>query len=143
MTRTQHTTPAVRRRPWQIVLVGAALTALANVVVLAVATLAGASFVLLDDPAVPHVVDLLDVVVSSAVPLALGTALAALLQLWWQKALLAGQIVGTGLAVLSAGGPLMAVADTATVVALTTMHLLVGVAVYATLARLRTGRIIR
>ena len=140
MTHTAETTPAVRRRPWQVILVGAVAVGLANVLVLALGTLAGASFVVHNDPAVPHAVGLVDVLVTSVVPLALGTGFAVLLQRWWRHGLLAGQIVGAGLAVLSAAGPLTAVTDAATAVALTIMHLLVGVAVVATLAPLRARR---
>ena len=140
MTRAPETAPAVRRRPWQIILVGAAVAALANVIVFALGTLAGASFVLHNDPAVPHAVGLVDVLVTSVVPLVLGTGLAVVLQRWWRHALVAGQIVGGGLAVLSAAGPLGALADTATVVSLVIMHLLVGVAVVAILAPLRARR---
>jgi Family of unknown function (DUF6069) len=137
MTHAPVTAPAVRRRPWQIILVGVAVAALANVIVFALGTLAGASFVLHNDPAVPHAVGLVDVLVTSVVPLALGTGLAVVLQRWWRHALLAGQIVGGGLAVLSAAGPAAAVTDTATVVSLVIMHVLVGVAVVAILAPLR------
>jgi len=137
MTHAPQTTPAVRRSPWQIVLVGVAVAALANVLVFALGTLVGASFVLHNDPAAPHAIGLVDVLVTSVVPLALGIGLAVLLQRWWRHALLAGQIVGGGLAVLSAAGPLAAVTDTATVVSLVIMHVLVGVAVVAILAPLR------
>ena len=105
MTHAPVTAPAVRRRPWQIILVGVAVAALANVIVFALGTLAGASFVLHNDPAVPHAVGLVDVLVTSVVPLALGTGLAVVLQRWWRHALLAGQIVGGGLAVLSQRAP--------------------------------------
>jgi hypothetical protein len=140
MTRTHDTTPAVRRRPWLVILVGAAVAALANVLVFALGRLAGASFVLHDDPAAPHAVDLGDVLVSSVVPLVLGTGLAVLLSRWWRHALLAAQIVGAGLAVLSVAGPLSALTDGTTATALAIMHVLVGVAVVAILAPLRARR---
>jgi hypothetical protein len=141
MTRSHDTTtPAVRRRPWLVIPVGAAVVALANVLVYALGRLVGASFVLYDDPAVPHAVDLGDVLVSSVVPLVLGTGLAVLLQRWWRHAVRAGQVVGAGLAVLSTAGPLSALTDGATAVALAVMHVLVGVAVVAILAPLRARR---
>ena len=140
MTRAQDTRPATRRRPWQVILATAAVTALANAVVFALGTLAGASFVVYDDSAVPHAVGLVDVLVMSVVPLALGAGLAVLLQRWWRHALLAAQIVGASLAVVSVAGPLAARTDTPTMVALAIMHLLVGVAVVAALAPLRARR---
>jgi ABC-type transport system involved in cytochrome c biogenesis permease subunit len=140
MTRTQEPTPAVHRRPWLVIPVGAAVVALANVVVFALGRLAGASFVLYDDPAAPHAVGLVDVLVSSVVPLVLGTGFAVLLGRWWRHALRAGQVVGAGLAVLSTAGPLTALTDTGTAAALAVMHLLVGVAVVAILAPLHARR---
>ena len=112
--------------------VGAILTCW---VVMVVGHAAGASFVL-DDRGTPHVVRAVDVVVATW-PMVVGVLLAAVLGRRRAWLLRAGQAVGGGLALLSVAGPMMAVTDSGTRIALALMHVVVGVAAVAALEAIR------
>ena len=96
---------------------------------------AGASFVL-DDRGTPHVVRAVDVVVATW-PMVVGVLLATLLGRLRSWLLRAGQAVGGLLALLSVAGPLMAVTDSVTRIALALMHLVVGAAAVVALELIR------
>ena len=96
---------------------------------------AGASFVL-DDGGTPHVVRALDVVVATW-PMVVGMLLAAALGRLRVWLLRTGQAVGGLLAVASVAGPMLAVTDSGTRIALALMHLAVGVAAVAALEAIR------
>lgn len=125
---------------WQA---GAVLTALAavtatlvNLGIFAVAAAAGASFVLLDGTE-PHQVTIGAVITSSTVPLVVGMALAVLLSRWWPGVLRVTQVVGGALALLTVPGPVSAVGDDATRLALALIHVVVGVVVVLALEAVR------
>ncbi|WP_051806707.1 DUF6069 family protein [Streptomyces sp. NRRL F-2664] len=117
---------------WKVLVIGAVGAAVANLVVFAVAKLAGASLVVLD-AGEEHAVTVGGVVGASVVPLVAGTGAALLLGLWRPVFLRIAQYAGSGLALLSVAGPLSSDADGGTVAALTLMHLTLGVAVFTTL----------
>ncbi len=124
---------------WRYVLAATAVAAVAAIVVCWVVLLAGyaagASFVL-DDRGTPHVVRPVDVVVATW-PMVVGVLLSALLGRWRAWLLRAGQVVGGLLALLSVAGPMIAVTDSGTRLALALMHVVVGVAAVAALEAVR------
>jgi hypothetical protein len=116
-------------------LVAAAAAIVTSWVVMLAGHAAGASFVL-DDRGTPHVVRVVDVVVAIW-PMVVGVLLAASLgrlRLWLLRT---GQAVGGLLALLSVAGPMMAVTDSGTRIALALMHLVVGAAAVAALEAIR------
>lgn len=129
MTDTLTPTPARTAAPWRFVLTATLVATVASIVaswlVMLVGHAAGASFVL-DDRGSPHVVRAVDVVVATW-PMAVGVLLAALLGRLRTWLLRTGQVVGGLLALVSAVGPMLAVTDSGTRLALATMHVLVGV----------------
>ncbi|MFC9817206.1 DUF6069 family protein [Streptomyces virginiae] len=134
--------PPVRRSGfgwWQVLVTGAVGAAVVNLVVFAVAKLAGASLVVMD-AGEEHAVTVGGVIGSSVVPLLVGTGAALLLALWKPVFLRIAQYVGSGLALLSVAGPLSADADGGTVAALSLMHITLGVAVFTTLRLHRRHR---
>lgn len=124
---------------WQVLLTGAVGAAVVNLVVFAVAGLAGASLIVMD-AGEEHAITVGGVIGSSVVPLVVGTGAALLLALWKPVFLRIAQYVGTGLALLSVAGPLSADADGGTVAALTLMHITLAVAVFTTLELHRRRR---
>ncbi|MFJ3923446.1 DUF6069 family protein [Streptomyces sp. NPDC090022] len=124
---------------WKVLVAGAVGAAVVNLIVLAVARLAGASLVVVDGGA-EHAITVGGVVGSSVVPLVVGTGAALLLALWKPVFLRIAQYVGGGLALLSVAGPLSSGADGGTVAALSVMHITLGVAVVTTLELHRRHR---
>jgi hypothetical protein len=116
-------------------LVAAAGAIVTSWVVMLAGHAAGASFVL-DDRGTPHVVRAVDVVVATW-PMVVGVLLVALLGRLRAWLLRAGQAVGSLLALLSVAGPMMAVTDSGTRIALALMHVVVGVAAVAALEAIR------
>ncbi|MFD6225730.1 DUF6069 family protein [Streptomyces sp. NPDC060232] len=124
---------------WKVLVTGAAGATVVNLVVFAVAKLAGASLVVMD-AGEQHPITIGGVIGSSVVPLVVGTGAALVLALWKPVFLRIAQYVGSGLALLSVAGPLSADADGGTVAALSLMHLTLGVAVFTTLQLHRRHR---
>lgn len=145
-TRTHETGPVPdhapeRRGRWRAITTIAAATVAAivtNLLVLLAGRVADASFVL-DDRGTPHVVTALDVVVASW-PMVVGMALAVALARWRSWFLRVGQVLGGGLALLSVAGPMLALTDPGTRLALALMHLVVGAAVVIGLEAIRRRR---
>ncbi|MET9641755.1 DUF6069 family protein [Streptomyces virginiae] len=134
--------PSARRSGfgwWQVLVTGAVGAAVVNLVVFAVAKLAGASLVVMD-AGDEHAVTVGGVIGSSVVPLLAGAGAALLLALWKPVFLRIAQYVGSGLALLSVAGPLSADTDGGTVAALSLMHITLGVAVFTTLRLHRRHR---
>ncbi|MEU4126619.1 MULTISPECIES: DUF6069 family protein [Streptomyces] len=134
--------PSARRSGfgwWQVLVTGAVGAAVVNLVVFAVAKLAGASLVV-PDAGEEHAVTVGGVIGSSVVPLLVGAGAALLLALWKPVFLRIAQYVGSGLALLSVAGPLSADTDGGTVAALSLMHITLGVAVFTTLRLHRRHR---
>ncbi|MFD9370023.1 DUF6069 family protein [Streptomyces sp. NPDC060020] len=129
------TAPSVQRSGlawWKVLVTGAVGAAVVNLVVLAVAELAGASLVVVD-AGEEHAITVGGVIGASVVPLVVGTGAALLLALWKPVFLRIAQFVGGGLALLSVAGPLSSGADGGTVAALALMHITLGVAVVTAL----------
>ncbi|MGW2272482.1 DUF6069 family protein [Streptomyces yangpuensis] len=124
---------------WKVLVTGAVGAAVVNLIVFAVAGLAGASLVVVDGGA-EHPITVGGVIGSSVVPLVVGLGAALLSALWKPVFLRIAQYVGSGLALLSVAGPLSADADGGTVAALSLMHITLGVAVFATLELHRRHR---
>lgn len=124
---------------WQAITVGVIVSVVANVVVFIAGKAAGASFLLIDNGS-PHQIVAVDVVISAAAPLAIGTALAVLMSRWWQPVLRVAQVIAAVLALLTIAGPAMAETDTATLVSLGLMHVLAGAAAVAVLEVIRQSR---
>ncbi|MFP3986797.1 DUF6069 family protein [Streptomyces sp. E11-3] len=131
------------RRPgltwWKALGAGAVGAVVVNLVVFAVAKLAGASLTVIDGGE-EHAVTAGGVIGASLVPLLAGAGLALLLALWKPVFLRIAQYAGAGLALLSVAGPVSSDADGGTVVALSLMHLTLGVAVVVTLELYRRGK---
>ena len=132
--------PPLRTAWWRALAAGVLGAVAVNLVLHLLAPAAGASLVLLDAGA-PHVVTPVDVVVSTVVPLVLGTAAAVLLARWWSPALRVAQVGGAAVALATAAGPLTAVADLPTRLALASMHVVCAVAVVLVLQGVRRGRV--
>lgn len=128
---------------WQAIAAGVAATTALNLVVLLIARAAGATMVVRQPGAADQRIDVAGVVLSSVVPLTAGTLLAAGLALWWSGFLRLAQVIGGGVGVVSAAGPLLSDADAATRVALAVMHVVVGVAVVVILEAIRRRRVAR
>lgn len=125
---------------WKVLVTGAVGAAVVNLIVLAVAKLAGASLVVVDGGQ-EHPITVGGVIGASVVPLVVGTGAALLLALWKPVFLRIAQYVGGGLALLSvAGGLLSSGSDGGTVAALSLMHLTLGAAVVITLTLHRRHR---
>ncbi|MDQ4104901.1 MAG: DUF6069 family protein [Actinomycetota bacterium] len=121
---------------WQAIGAGAVVAAVANLAILLIGWVAGASFVVMD-AGKPHEVTAWGVVVTTIPPLVLGTGLAALLARWWPGVLRWAQVIGGGLALLTVAGPMMSDTDGATRLALALMHVVVGAAVVVSLELMR------
>ncbi|MEU9165162.1 DUF6069 family protein [Streptomyces sp. NPDC048424] len=136
------TAPSVRRSGlawWKALATGAVGAAVVNLIVLAVAELAGAPLVV-DDGGEEHAITVGGVIGASVVPLLVGAGAALLLALWKPVFLRIAQVVGGGLALLSVAGPLSSGADGGTVAALSLMHITLGVAVVTALELHRRHR---
>ena len=117
---------------WQAIAAGAVTAAIVNVVIFFIGGAAGASFAFFDRGTL-HEIGTWDVIIATVAPLVVGTGLATLLARWWSWAIRLAQVMGGGLALLTAAGPLMTDADGVTRVALALMHVIVAVAVVLTL----------
>lgn len=131
-----HDGEGLNLRWWQVIPLGAVAAAVLNLAVLLAARAAGASFAYLD-AGVVHQVTSVNVVVSSALPMAVGMALAVLLAQWWFGAYRLAQVVGAGLALLTVAGSVLADTDGATRFALSLMHVVVAAAVVLSLEVIR------
>jgi hypothetical protein len=116
---------------WKALVAGAVCAVVVNLIVLAVAELAGASLVIVDGGE-EHPITVGGVIGASAL----------LLSLWKPVFLRIAQYMGGGLALLSVAGPLSSGADGGTVAALTLMHITVGVAVVTALELHRRHRLL-
>ena len=96
----------------------------------------GASFVVVDGGDL-HEVAAYGVIVTTVLPLVVGTVLAALLARWWPGVIRLAQVIGGTLALLTVAGPVMADTDGGTRLALALMHVVLGVAVVLSLGALR------
>ncbi|MGP3683377.1 DUF6069 family protein [Streptomyces sp. IBSNAI002] len=134
--------PSVRRSGfswWKALVTGAVGAVVVNLIVLAVAKLAGASLIVVDSGQ-EHPITVGGVISASVIPLVVGMGAALLLAQWKPVFLRIAQYVGGGLALLSVAGPLSSSADGGTVAALALMHLTLGVAVVAALQLHRRDR---
>ena len=129
-----------RIRWWQAVAAGAAAAVAINLLILAVAAAGGAALAVAQN-GVEQPVTAAGVVIASAVPLLIGTVLAVLLSRRWPGILRLAQVVAAAAAVLTTFGPLSGAVDTATGVALATMHLTVGAAAVGVLEIVRRTRL--
>lgn len=145
MFSTDRTTVSHRTDPderwrglnwWQAIAAGAVAAAVVNVVIFFLGRAGGASFAFLDRGAL-HEVTAWGVITATVPPLVVGTGLAVLLARWWSWVIRLAQIIGGGLALLTAAGPLMTDADGATRLALALMHVVLAVAVVLTLEAVR------
>jgi len=142
-TTANHSADPDQRRPtrlglnwWQAIVAGAVAATAANLVIFFIGLAAGGSFTFLDRGAL-HEINAWGVIMATVPPLVVGTGLAALLARWWFGVLRLAQIIGGGLALLTAAGPLMTDADGATRLSLALMHVTLAVAVVVTLEAIR------
>ncbi|MBQ0987017.1 hypothetical protein KBZ10_21375 [Streptomyces sp. F63] len=126
---------------WKTLVTGAVCAAVVNLIILAVAQLAGASLVVVDGGE-EHPITVGGVIGASVVPLVAGTGAALLLSLWKLLFLRIAQYTGGGLALLSVAGPLSSGADGGTVAALSLMHITLGVTVVIALELHRRHRLL-
>lgn len=124
---------------WRAIGIGAIVATVANLLVLAVASAAGASLTYIDAGATGQV-DATSVILSSAVPLIVGVALAAVIARWWRGVIRLAQVLGAGLA-LGTIPPLLSMdTDGGTQAALAVMHLIMAPIVVAVLEAGRRHR---
>lgn len=128
---------------WQASAAGAVAATVANLVIFLIGGAAEASFMVVDGGNL-HEVTAGGVIVATVPPLVVGTVLAALLARWWPGVIRLAQVIGGTLALLTAAGPVMADTDGGTRLALTLMHVVLGVAVVLSLEalhrRVKTSR---
>lgn len=139
--RTDRTTG--RRRNlnwWQAIGAGAVAGTVVNLLVLGIARLADASLVIYAPGQPAHPITAGGVIIGSVVPMVGGTLLAVLLSLLWSGFLRVGQIIGGGLALVTVAGPVSGDTDGGTTVALSVMHVVVGVAAVLALEAVRRHR---
>jgi TctA family transporter len=125
-----------RVRWWQAVAAGAAAATVINLIVYFVASGSGAALAVQQNGA-DHEINAAGVVVASLVPLLVGTLLAMLVSRWWPGVLRVAQVVAAVVAVVTALGPLTQAVDTATGLALATMHVMIGATAVAILQVIR------
>ncbi|NYH53435.1 hypothetical protein HNR06_003024 [Nocardiopsis arvandica] len=133
-------TPATRRpgAPWWAAgAVSVAAATAANLVLLGLGHLVGASMEHPDGAGGIAAVEAGGVALMSAVPLAAGFTAAVLLSLLWKGFLRTGQIVGTVLAAASTVMPFFAGTDLATEAVLALMHVVLVPAVWLGLGAVR------
>lgn len=121
---------------WQAIAAGAVAAAVVNLVIFFLGGAAGASFAFLDRGTL-HEISAWAVLIATVPPLVIGTGLATLLARWRSWVIRLAQVIGGGLALLTVAGPLTTDADGATVFALALMHVVLAVAVVATLEAIR------
>ncbi|RKS07597.1 hypothetical protein DFP74_3275 [Nocardiopsis sp. Huas11] len=141
-TKTTHTSvPVVVGRPgspWYLALpVAVAAVTVANLVLLGLGHLFGASMTHPDPSGAIVAVEAGGVVFMSAVPFAVGAAVAVVLSLAWKGFLRLGQVVGTVLAAASTVMPFFAQTDGGTIVVLALMHVTLAPAVWFGLGAVR------
>lgn len=129
-----------RIRWWQAVAAGAAAAVAVNLLILALAAGGGAALAVTQG-GTERPVTAASVVVASLMPLLIGTVLAVLLSRRWPGVLRVAQVLAAAAAVLTTFGPLSGAVDTATGIALATMHLTVGAAAVAVLETVRRTRL--
>jgi hypothetical protein len=124
---------------WQAVVGGAVAATVINLIVLFIGDAAGAALtVKLNDKSEEIVAG--GVIFGSIVPLAVGVTVTLLLARWKPVLLRVGQIVGGGVALLSAIGPLTADTDGGTAATLVVMHVVVGLFAVVTLEAVRRSQ---
>ncbi|MDA8372442.1 MAG: DUF6069 family protein [Nocardiopsaceae bacterium] len=137
----ENTAPQTTRRPglawWQAGVIGVVAATTANLLLLGVGHLMGASMTHPDESGETVGVTIGNVVFSSAVPLAVGFTAAVALSLLWTGFLRTAQITGTALALLSVAGPLFLETDTPTRAMLALMHVVLAPTVWLSLAAVR------
>ena len=101
----------------------------ANLIVMAIGGAAGASFTYVD-AGVTGDITVTGVMVTSALPVIVGAALAVLIARWWRPTIRIAQVIGVALALLTVGSVLMLDTDGATQVALSAMHIVVAPVIY-------------
>lgn len=121
---------------WQAIAAGAVAAAAVNLVIFFIGGAAGASFSFLDRGTL-HEITAWGVITATVPPLVVGTGLATLLARWWSWVIRLAQVIGGGIALLTAAGPLMTDADGATRLTLALMHVVLAVAVVITLEAIR------
>lgn len=121
---------------WQAVVAAVLGATAVNLLIWGAARAAGGSFEIADAGTI-HTVGALGVVQASAVPMLIGVGLAALISRWWTGVIRVAQVLGAALALLTIAGSVMAMTDGVTTVALSLMHVVVAVAVVASLELLR------
>ncbi|MFE3458703.1 DUF6069 family protein [Nocardiopsis aegyptia] len=142
VTKTTHTSvPVVAGRPgspWYLALpVAVAAVTAANLVLLGVGHLLGASMAHPDPAGDIVAVEAGGVAFMSAVPFAVGAGAAVLLSLAWKGFVRVGQITGTVLAAASTVMPLFAQTDAGTIAVLALMHVTLAPAVWFGLGAVR------
>jgi hypothetical protein len=125
---------------WSYGLVAAGAAAVANVAVFLVGSALGVPFQVpaFGQPGTTQAINAVAVVIATVIPLAIGTAAAALLTPRLRNGFLKLQVLAGILTVLSLGAPINA-ANGATVVWLAAMHLIAGVAFILGLQRAKKG----
>lgn len=121
---------------WQASLLGAVTATAVNLAIWGVSALAGASLALLDNGE-DYLIDAGSVIFSSAVPIVVGIALAALIARWWTGVIRVAQAVGALLAVGTLWSVFAYGIGAGTITALTLMHLVSGAVVVLALEGLR------
>ncbi|MFF7261192.1 DUF6069 family protein [Streptomyces sp. NPDC008159] len=124
---------------WQVVVGGAAIAAVINLIVLFIGDAAGASLVLELNGKSDKIRAGNVIFMSVAAPV-IGVTATVLLARWKPVFLRVGQIVGGSVAVLTAIGPLAQETDGGTAATLVTMHLVVGLIAVAMLEAIRRSR---
>lgn len=126
---------------WQAIGIGAVAATVINLVVLAIGNAAGASFVYVDAGATGQVTAG-SVIMSSTLPLIIGTGLAAVIARWWPGVIRVAQVVGAGLALVTIAGVLTMQTDGGTQVALSVMHFVIAPVVVGVLEAGRRRRLV-
>lgn len=113
---------------WQAIAGGVVVVAVANLLIFAIARLAGVSFEYTDDTGT-HDVTAVGVVIASVPPVVIGPGLAILISRWWRPILRVAQVIGGALAALTLIQPLTADTSTGSRLALAAMHVVLGIVV--------------
>ena len=124
-------------RPLALAVLGTVATGLAvNLVIWLIGSAAGASYEMTDNGVTASVAPG-GVIIMSVVPATIGLTLAAALSLRWAWIIRVAQVVGPTLAIVTVAGTIATDFDTASTIALSTMHVALAVVLYAGLERMR------
>lgn len=150
-TQTQNETPnqtpnqspdhsASRTTIWRYGLIGAGVAAAMNLMLFALSSAAGVSYLLRRSAdADPSDVTAAHVALMTLIPFIVGVAIAAAAARRLRHGLRIVQVVGVVVALLSVGGPLGLEADIAARLTLAAMHLIPGVCLAVALGRVRNA----